>query len=49
MEGFEISEDKIHKLIPIVESILSKKYGKKISLRDLTVNSITVNKRDCAK
>lgn len=49
MEGFEITEDKIRKLIPVIESILSKKHGQKISLRNLTINAITVHKEDRAK
>jgi len=49
VEGFEISEDKVRKLIPVIESILSKKHGKKIALQYLTVNSVTVYKGDCAK
>jgi len=47
MEDF-ITEEKVRKLLPLVEKILSKKYGQKIKLKDLTVCGVTVHKKDCA-
>lgn len=49
MEGFKMTEEKVLKLIPIVESIWSRKYGVKLKLNNLTVGEITVYKKDCAK
>lgn len=49
MEGFVMTEEKVRKLLPIVESILSRKYGRKITLKDLTVGGVTVYKDNCAK
>lgn len=47
MEDF-ITEEKVRKLLPLVEKIVSKKYGRKIRLKDLTVCGVTVNRKDCA-
>jgi len=49
MEGYKITEDKVRKLMPIVESILSRMYGVDLKLNNLTVGEITVHKKDCAK
>ncbi len=49
MEGFKMTEEKVAKLKPIVESILSRKYGRDIKLKDLTVGGVTVRENDCAK
>lgn len=43
---FEITEAKVQKLKPIIERILSRKYGKEISFQTLTVGVITVGKKD---
>ncbi|MFJ7648493.1 hypothetical protein ACIQ1H_13100 [Lysinibacillus sp. NPDC097279] len=45
----KMTEDKVRKLFPIIESILSREYGRKVTLKDLTVGGITVYKNDCAK
>ncbi len=49
MQGFKMTEEKVRKLLPLIESILSRDYGRKIKLKDLTVGGITVNRDDCAK
>ena len=49
MQGFKMTEKKVRKLLPIVESILSREYGRKIRLKDLTVGGVTVYREDCAK
>lgn len=41
-KDFEITEEKVRKLLPIVERIWSKKYGVDFRLKNLTVNKITV-------
>lgn len=48
MEDF-ITEKKLRKLLPIVERLVSKKYGQNIKLKDLTVCGVTVYRKDCAK
>lgn len=40
----EITEDKVRKLMPIFEQILSRKYGKEIKFTRLTMGSITIRK-----
>ncbi|MED5102478.1 hypothetical protein SFC57_02380 [Niallia circulans] len=37
-----ITEEKVRKLKPVVERILSKKYGKEIRFIDFTVGNITI-------
>ena len=49
MKAVKMTEEKVRKLLPIVESILSREYGRKVTLKDLTVGGITVYKKDCAK
>ena len=49
MEGFVMTEEKVRKLLPVVESILSRKHGRKITLKDLTIGGVTVYKDNCAK
>lgn len=49
MEGFKVTEDKVRKLIPIVEKIWSRKYGVDLKLSNLTVGGVTVYRNDCAK
>lgn len=49
MQGFKMTEEKVRKLLPVVESILSREYGRKITLKDLSVGGITVYRQDCAK
>ncbi|MFS0594200.1 hypothetical protein AB1L05_21735 [Cytobacillus horneckiae] len=39
----EITEEKLRKLKPIFESILSRKHGKEIKLVSLSVGDITVS------
>ncbi|MBX8945618.1 hypothetical protein [Lysinibacillus sp. K60] len=41
-KDFEITEEKVRKLLPIVERIWSRKYGVDFRLKYLTVNNITV-------
>lgn len=38
----EITEEKVKKLKPIFESILSRKYGKQITLVNMTMGGITL-------
>lgn len=45
LEGFEMTEEKVLKLKPIIEKILSRKYGRNIELEDLTIGGITVTNR----
>jgi len=44
-----MTEEKVKKLLPIVESILSRKMGKKLILKDLSYGGVTVYRDDCAK
>ncbi len=43
IKGFELTEEKVWKLKPIFESILSRKYGMEIKFTDLTVGNITID------
>lgn len=43
-KDFKMTEEKVRKLFPIVESIWSRKYGRKIKLKDLTVGGVTVRR-----
>jgi hypothetical protein len=49
--GFELTEDKVRRLKPIFESILSRKYGKEIRFTNLAVGNITVKfeKESCTQ
>ncbi|MEH6943561.1 hypothetical protein [Bacillus sp. JJ722] len=38
----EITEEKIRKLKPVFESILSRKYGRKIKLVNMSMGNITL-------
>ncbi len=49
MKAVKMTEEKVRKLLPIIESILSREYGRQVTLKDLTVGGITVYKNDCAK
>lgn len=49
MEGFKLTEEKVHKLIPVFESILSRHYGKRVILKDLSIGGIKVYKNGCAE
>ncbi|MFB7142039.1 hypothetical protein ACFCYN_20495 [Gottfriedia sp. NPDC056225] len=42
INGYELTDEKVLKLKPIIESILSRKYGKQITFKNLTVGNITV-------
>jgi len=44
LKGFKMTEEKVRKLMPIIESILSRDYGRKIRLKDLTVGDVTVRR-----
>jgi hypothetical protein len=46
LNKFEITKDKVMQLKPIVEKILSRKYGKEIRFENLTVGSITVGDQE---
>lgn len=48
MRAVKMTEEKVRKLLPIVESILSREYGRKVTLKDLTVGGITVYKKKIA-
>ena len=39
---FEITEEKVRKLLPIVEKIWSRKYGIDLKLKYLKVNNVSV-------
>lgn len=41
----EITEEKLRKLKPIFESILSRKYGKKIKFTDLTWGDVSIREK----
>ncbi|MCR8853507.1 hypothetical protein [Lysinibacillus fusiformis] len=43
-KDFKMTKEKVRKLLPIVESIWSRKYGRKIKLKDLTVGGVTVRR-----
>lgn len=49
MEGYKLTEEKVRKAKPVIERILSRKYGREIKLLELTVGDITVRDGDCAK
>lgn len=38
----EITEEKLTKLKPIIESVLSRKYGKEIKFKTLTMGKVTI-------
>lgn len=38
----EITEEKVRKLKPIFESVLSRRYGKNIKFKTLTIGDITI-------
>ncbi|MDQ0343325.1 hypothetical protein ACFFF5_17950 [Lederbergia wuyishanensis] len=40
----EITEEKLRKLVPIFETVLSRKYGKEVKLINLTMGNITIHK-----
>lgn len=40
-----ITEEKVRKLKPIIERILSRKYGREIKFLDLTIGDVTVDFR----
>jgi hypothetical protein len=42
LPGYEPTEEKIRKLKPVVERILSKKYGVEIKFTEFTVGNITI-------
>jgi hypothetical protein len=42
LNGYELTEEKVQKLIPIFEKILSRKYGKEIKFVDLTIGDIKI-------
>ncbi|MFJ7952209.1 hypothetical protein ACIQZG_11865 [Lysinibacillus sp. NPDC096418] len=44
LEGFKMTEEKVRKLMPIVESIWSRKYSVDLKLNNLTVGGVTVIK-----
>lgn len=48
LQHFELTEEKVQKLKPIFESILSRKYGREIRFTELTVGNITVNSNHSA-
>ncbi|MCL9637754.1 hypothetical protein L2095_23700 [Bacillus zanthoxyli] len=39
---FKMTEEKVRKLKPIIEKILSRKYGREIKIMDITMGGITV-------
>ncbi|MFS0767079.1 hypothetical protein [Peribacillus phoenicis] len=41
--NFKMTEEKLLALKPIIESILSRKYGKEIKFKDLTAGNVTIN------
>lgn len=45
MRAVKMTEEKVRKLLPIVESILSREYGRKVTLKDLTVGALQFIKR----
>jgi len=49
MKAVKMTEEKVRKLLPIIESILSREYGRQVTLKDLTVGGITVYKDEGAK
>lgn len=49
METVEITEEKVKKLMPIIEGILSRRLGKKFNLHNLTVGGVKASKDSCAK
>ncbi|MBN8253584.1 hypothetical protein NKR17_03380 [Priestia flexa] len=42
LSAFQMTEEKIRKIRPIVEKALSRKYGKEIKIFEMTVGGITV-------
>ncbi|MEK4149052.1 hypothetical protein NST02_18475 [Robertmurraya sp. FSL W8-0741] len=43
LPGFELTEEKVKELKPIIERILSKKYGREIKFINLTIGEISIN------
>ncbi|MFB6467670.1 hypothetical protein ACE38V_12840 [Cytobacillus sp. Hz8] len=41
----ELTEEKVRKLKPIFESILSRKYGREIKFINLTIGDITITNK----
>lgn len=41
-DDFVMTEEKVLKLKPIIERILSRKHGKEIKFEDLTIGTVTV-------
>lgn len=41
----EITEEKVRKLKPIFESILSRKYGKDIKFKTLSIGDVTIKEK----
>lgn len=47
LDNFKITKEQVLTLKPIIESILSRKYGKEIKFSDLTIGKVTIdNKRE---
>ncbi|MFJ8071630.1 hypothetical protein ACIQZD_22195 [Peribacillus sp. NPDC096447] len=45
LENFKITKEQVLTLKPIIESILSRKYGKEVKFSDLTIGNITVDSK----
>ena len=46
LENFEMTKKQVLILKPIIERILSRKYGREIKFYDITIGNITVDDRD---
>jgi len=42
---FRMTEEKLQKLKPIFEKILSRKYGKEIKFTELTLGNVTISEK----
>lgn len=46
MEEFKMTEEKVRKLIPIIEGILSRRLGKKFIINNMTFAGVTVSREN---
>lgn len=42
---FKLTEEKVAKLKPIIEKLVSRKYGKEIVFNELTIGEVSIRKK----
>ncbi|MGN7300627.1 hypothetical protein [Bacillus sp. HNG] len=45
LKGFKLTEEKVLKLKPIIEKILSRKYGKEVNFVELSIGNIKIDSK----